>query len=334
MPVKPSGDDGGTARAVLAQLADGATHSGERLAERLGVTRAAVWKQIRQLREAGLPLDAVAGRGYCLPWPLELLDRERIQAALPASIRAGLGTLEVLWRPGSTSDVARDRLADDPSAPCAILAECQRAGRGRRGRPWLSPPGLNLYLSLGLRFDTGAMGLAGLSLAVGVMLLRALEDAGCNGVQLKWPNDLVADGAKLAGVLLEIEGEYGGPSDVVIGIGLNLRMPAALRTAAGQPVTDLATLMEGAMPARNLLAARVLTRLIEGTRQFAAHGYAAFADEYARHDALIGRPLRIHAAHGDWQGTGTGIDARGALKVRTAQGVVAVDSAEVSVRRA
>lgn len=324
----------GAARHVLAQLADAQVHSGQGLAARLGVTRAAIWKNVGQLRKQGLPIMAVAGQGYQLPWPVELLDIKQIRAALPASAGKLLAKRDILWRPSSTSDVLRQQTASISASPRFVLAESQSAGRGRRGRKWVSAPGLNICLSLGVRFDCGAVGLAGLSLAVGVMLVRALSDAGYTGAGLKWPNDLVVDKAKLAGVLVELEGEYSGPSIVIIGVGLNLRMPPLQRTVAGQPTTDLASLMSGRVPSRNALVASMIERLFEGMGQFQQHGFAAFADEYAQRDLLHGKSLKIVAPQTTWYGQGAGVDARGALRVQTKTGRVSVDSAEVSVRRA
>ncbi len=321
-----------TTREVLSRLADAEVHSGQDLAAHLGVTRAAIWKNVRQLRQQGLPVAAVAGRGYQLPWPLELLNERQIRKSLSRSSSKALVSLDILWRPSSTSDVLHQQAAPLSAGPSVVLAESQSAGRGRRGRVWLSPPGLNICFSLGLRFDCGAVGLAGLSLAVGVMLMRVLEDAGFTEAGLKWPNDVVVNTAKLAGVLVELQGEYSGPSSVIIGIGLNLRMPSAHAATAGQAVADLASLMPGRLPSRNALVAIMIERLLEGLEQFRRDGFAAFADDYARHDLLLGKPLKIVGPQGTWYGQGAGVDARGALRVKTDTGLVTVDSAEVSVR--
>ncbi len=334
MPAQDPGGAAGTARAVLAGLADSRVHSGQDLADRLGMTRAAIWKQVAALREQGLPIAAVAGRGYQLPWPLELLDKDTIMAALGAPSRKALASLDVVWRPTSTSDLLRQRSHALDHACRVVLAESQSAGRGRRGRAWLAPPGVNICLSAGLRFECGAVGLAGLSLATGVMLVRALNDIGCSQAGLKWPNDVVTDSGKLAGILVEIDGEYSGPSDVVIGVGLNLRGSEALCAAAGQPVAALVDLLPDGLPSRNALAAALIRRLLEGLDDFRHNGFAAFADDYARDDRLLKQDLRIVTGRGEWHGQGAGIDANGALRVRTAEGIVPVDSAEVSVRSA
>ncbi|MGN2241928.1 biotin--[acetyl-CoA-carboxylase] ligase [Frateuria sp. GZRR33] len=321
------------AQHLLAALASGEAVSGAQLAERAGVTRAAIWKQVETLRARGVPVEARGAAGYRLPWPVQLLDAGRIRAALPRACAARLGGLEVHWELDSTSSELQRRLAEAPDLGM-VLAETQTAGRGRRGRSWLSPPGLNLYLSCLKRFDRGFAALSGLSLAVGTMVLRAIDSLGIEGAGLKWPNDVLAGGGKLAGVLVELSGEYQGPCAAVIGVGLNLRLTEALREQAGQPACDLATLATE-LPDRNLVAARLIAALVEGLREFERHGFAPFAADYARHDLLAGRPLKLSGAQGHFEGVGAGVDARGALQVRLADGELrSIDSADVTVRRA
>lgn len=322
------------AQQLLAELASGTAVSGAALAERSGVTRAAIWKQVEALRARGLPIEARGAVGYRLPWPLQLLDEELIRRSLPAATVARLGALELHWELDSTSSELQRRgaAASDLSV---LMAETQSAGRGRRGRAWLSPPGLNLYLSCLKRFDHGFAALSGLSLAVGVIVLRALESLGIAGVGLKWPNDVLAAQGKLAGVLVELSGEYQGPCAAVIGIGLNLRLTDALREQAGQPVSDLAMLTDGLPPDRNRVAACLIGALVDGLIRFDQDGFASFAADFARYDLLHGQPLRLSGALGEFDGHGAGVDARGALLVRMADGELrSIDSADVTVRRA
>lgn len=321
------------AQHLLALLAPGEPLSGERLAEQAGVTRAAIWKQIQALRSRGVPIEARGAAGYRLPWPLQMLDAKRIRAAVPAASRKRLGELEVHWELDSTSSELQRR-GSDAADLSVVIAETQSAGRGRRGRTWLSPPGLNLYLSCLKRFDGGFAALSGLSLAVGVVLLRALESLGIDEAGLKWPNDVLARGGKLAGILVELSGEYQGPCAAVIGIGLNLRLTEALRDQAGQPTCDLATLAPGELPDRNQVAAALITALAEGLTQFEREGFAGFVDDYAARDLLKEVPLRVQGAQGTLEGVGAGVDERGALLVQAADGLHRIDSADVSVRRA
>ncbi|HET6587195.1 MAG TPA: biotin--[acetyl-CoA-carboxylase] ligase [Oleiagrimonas sp.] len=315
-------------REVLKTLASGKSVSGAGLAERIGVTRAAVWKHIDALRSRGLPIDARTGLGYRLPWPTQMLDAAEIEARLDA---ADKGLLEVHWELDSTSSELVRRQDGLPDL-YVVLAEGQQAGRGRRGRMWLSPPGLNIYLSCLKRFEQGFAGLSGLSLTVGVAVAQALEDVGVTDAGLKWPNDILARGGKLAGILVELNGEYQGPCVAIVGVGVNVRLPPSMREGIEQPVMDLAGLCDGQPPDRNLVAARLVTRLRASLRGFETHGFSAFADDFARLDLLRGKSLRLHGAQGTFEGVGAGVDTQGALLVRTGQGEIRVDSAEVTVR--
>jgi BirA family transcriptional regulator, biotin operon repressor / biotin---[acetyl-CoA-carboxylase] ligase len=318
---------------ILAALATGEALSGSRLAAEAGLTRAAIWKQIETLRHRGVPIESAGSAGYRLPWPIQMLDEASIRADLPAAIARRIGALDLHWELDSTSSELQRRGADAADFSI-VMAETQTAGRGRRGRSWLSPPGMNLYVSCLKRFDAGFASLSGLSLATGVIVLRALHALGITGPKLKWPNDVLAESGKLAGILVELSGEYQGPCAAIVGIGLNLRLTPALREQAGQPVCDLATLTHGAPPDRNRMAAALIASLVEGLHQFEREGFAAFVDDYAEHDALHGVPLRISGAAGEFDGVGAGIDARGALQVKTAAGMQQIDSADVTVRRA
>ncbi|AIF49445.1 biotin--[acetyl-CoA-carboxylase] ligase [Dyella japonica] len=320
------------AQELLVALADGGMVSGAQLAERAGVTRAAIWKQIEALRARGMPVESRGTAGYCLPWPVQLLDDAALRAVLPAGVRSRLGTLELHWEIDSTSSEIQRRQADLPDLSM-VLAETQTAGRGRRGRRWLSPPGLNVYLSCLKRFDAGFGALSGLSLAVGVMVMRTLSTLGIEGAGLKWPNDVLSADGKLAGILVELGGEYQGPCAAVIGVGLNVRLTEALHEQAGQPVNDLTTLA-GEAPDRNRVAAALVAALAEGLDQFEREGFAAFVDDYARHDLLRGKPLRVQGATSVLEGIGAGVDERGALLLTTDDGVHRIDSADVTVRRA
>lgn len=318
---------------LLTALAPGDLISGAGLAAQTGITRAAIWKQVEALRARGVPIEAKGAAGYRLPWPLQMLDVERIRAGLPAAVIPLLGALEVHWELDSTSTELQRRGAQATDFSI-LLAETQTAGRGRRGRQWLSPPGLNLYLSCLKRFDRSFASLAGLSLAIGVIVMRTLETLGISGAGLKWPNDILTSEGKLGGILVELSGEYQGPCAAVIGIGLNVRLTPSLREQAGQPASDVASLTSGNPPDRNHLAAMLIAALVDGLRQFEHEGFRAFIDDYARHDLLDGATLQLTGGLGAIEGLGAGVDARGALQLRMGDGSLrAIDSADVTVRR-
>jgi BirA family biotin operon repressor/biotin-[acetyl-CoA-carboxylase] ligase len=315
---------------VLALLASGDCHAGPEMARRLGISRAAVWKQIEALRAAGLDVQS-SEAGYRLTPPLEWLDPTAILASLPAAVRRRIGGIENHWRLDSTSSECLRR-ADRLPDRSFVFADWQDAGRGRRGRQWISPPATNLQFSCLKQFACGYAALSGLSLAVGIAVANALEGCGVAGIGLKWPNDLVHDDAKLGGILIELGGEFMGPCHAVIGVGINLRVPQAMRRALDRRCTDLEHLCGGGLPSRNALAAALVARLVEVLDVFGESGFAAFADAWATRDALAGRAIRVDGARGVFEGTAAGVDARGALRVRRDGVIECLDSAEVTVR--
>ena len=321
-------------RALLLRLAEGPV-SGDVLAAELGLTRAAVWKRIEALREAGVAIDAAPGRGYRLAQPLDLLDADAIRTALPADVRADLAGLDVAWSLASTnSTLLRD---EAPARGCAaLLAERQTGGRGRRGRTWASPLAAHVYLSLARRFEGGLARLGGLSLVAGIAAAEALHALGLAEVRLKWPNDLVvADAAglrKLGGLLVEGGGEAGGAARAVIGLGLNVRMPPAVAAGIDQPWIDLAGL-RSPPPPRNAVAAMLLAHLLPALRLFDARGLAPFLPRYAALDVLAGRAIRVHEATGAFDAVALGLADDGALRLRDAEGGERhVHAGDVSVR--
>lgn len=319
---------------VLDALADGERHSGEALAARFGISRAALAKRIDKLRDWGVALDAQAGMGYQLAHPLERLDAARIAAALPPPVRALGLSVAVETRIDSTNTRLLD--TDPAQDPQALFAESQTAGRGRRGRDWVSPFGSNLYLSLAWSFPAWPARLTTLPLAVAVALARALSTLGLDEAGIKWPNDLHIDGRKLAGVLIEPRGEAGGPCRVVVGVGLNLQMQDAQATTIGQPWSSLAEALASrgrAMPPREAVAVAVLGELALALRHFEDHGFAPFSAEWNRRDVLRDRAVRIDG-NAAAEGIARGIDGDGGLLVDTDAGRRVVHAGEVSVRAA
>lgn len=321
-------------RTLLQRLAAGPV-SGDLLARESGLTRAAVWKRIDALREAGIAIAASPRHGYCLEQPLDLLDAGAIRAALANTVRAQLASLEIAWSLDSTnSELLR---GEPPARGCRVLlAERQTGGRGRRGRSWASPLAAHVYLSIARRFDGGLARLGGLSLVAGIAACEALRAMGFAEVGLKWPNDLVvADRCglrKLGGLLVEGGGEVAGAARAVIGLGLNVRMPAEVAKTIDQPWIELAA-MSSDVPARNAVVAMLLSHLLPALQQFDAEGLAAFLPRYTALDALAGRALHVHGADGTWPATAVGIAADGALRVRDADGrVCQVHAGDVSVR--
>ena len=310
-------------------LANGRFQSGEALGQRLGVSRAAVWKQVRDLERMGLQVQAVRGKGYRLAQPLELLCLDAIQAQLSAEVRESLAAVEHFHEISSTNDYLRQQL--DAASGTLCLAERQTHGRGRRGRQWISPYGTNLYLSLLWRFERGLAALGGLSLVVGIALVRALRELGVQGAGLKWPNDVYLGNAKLAGILIEIAGETVGPCAAVIGLGVNVSMPEQGGSQIDQPWTDLSRAC-GRPVSRNQLAGRVIEQLLLAVREFDRSGLISFRDEWRQHDLSYGQSVQLRLVDGTIPGTGAGIDDDGAFLLDTPNGVRRFTSGEVSLR--
>ena len=321
-------------RGLLERLARGPV-SGSVLAHELGLTRAAVWKRIDGLRDAGIEIAAGPGHGYRLAQSLELLDAALIRAQLPAGAGAQLAVLEVAWTLDSTNSELLRR--QTPTHGCAVLlAERQSGGRGRRGRQWASPLAAHVYLSVARLFEGGLARLGGLSLVAGVACCDALHALGHRSVALKWPNDLVlAEGRglrKLGGLLVEGGGEAGGAARAVIGIGINVRMPQAQADGIDQPWIDLAG-MATDTPSRNAVVAAVLAQLLPALELFDAEGLAPFLSRYAAHDVLRGREVQVLDAQGSWHANVLGIADDGALRVRDGDGNERrVHAGDVSVR--
>ncbi|MDH5835373.1 bifunctional biotin--[acetyl-CoA-carboxylase] ligase/biotin operon repressor BirA [Luteimonas kalidii] len=320
-------------RALLQRLAAGPV-SGDTLAREAGQTRAAVWKRIQALREAGVAIEAQPGRGYVLAGSVDLLDAQRIHAALPPALQADVDTLEVAWSLDSTSSELLRRTQAGRGVQ-VLLAERQTGGRGRRGRPWASPLAANLYLSVARRFEGGLARLGGLSLVAGVAVVESLRALGIGRAGLKWPNDVVvADGErlrKLGGILVEGGGEHGGPARAVIGIGLNVRMPDATGAGIDQPWIDLRALHDPPPP-RDAVAAALLGTLLPALSAFDREGLAPVLARYAGCDVLAGREVRVQAGDGVHQGMALGLAGDGALRVRTPLGERVFHAGEASLR--
>jgi BirA family biotin operon repressor/biotin-[acetyl-CoA-carboxylase] ligase len=322
------------AERVFLTLADGEFHSGAALAARHGLTRSAVWKAVRVLRELGLSVQAVTNRGYRLAAPLVPLDAQRIRTGLPPPVLARLRQGEVAWTVGSTNTELLARAPPLPGQFDFLLAEFQSAGRGRHARTWLAPPGGAICLSLSWSFAALPSGAGALSLAMGVAALRALATLGKLPVGLKWPNDLLADGRKLGGMLLELRSEGGGPAQVVYGIGLNVTLGPELRarlTTSGLEPTDLAALGVTHCD-RNRLASELIAAAIDAFVLFEREGFRAFFEDWQNADLLRGHTITVSGAGAEVSGRAAGVDSDGALLVETPAGIKRFISGEVSVR--
>lgn len=318
-----------TANAVIRALGDGEFHSGEQLARQLQISRSAVWKHLRRFEAGGLEILSVPGRGYRLAAPLDWLDVAEIRAHLSPASRRQLATLTLLDQVDSTNTWL---MAQARALPAVCLAERQTAGRGRRGRQWVSPFAANLYMSCGWRFDDLPPGFAALAMVAAVAAVRALSGLGVSGVAIKWPNDLLVAGKKLGGILVDMQGEPPGQVRAVVGIGINVRMPAAAAAHIDQPWTDLATQMSEHIPRRNVLAAALIEELLTALPRFAREGFAAFAADWRALDLVAGKTVQLHQQHHTIHGTALGVDQDGALLLHTGGGTQRFVSGDLSLR--
>ncbi|MFT5419389.1 MAG: BirA family biotin operon repressor/biotin-[acetyl-CoA-carboxylase] ligase [Candidatus Endobugula sp.] len=315
---------------LLHLLADGEFHSGSIVGEALGVSRTAVWKHLQKLALMGLSAESVKGKGYRLVGGLEMLSHAKITCGLKTLAAAELSAVDVLLETASTNAVAASHVFSSAAKGYACLAEYQQAGRGRRGRQWVSPFGHNIYLSVVWQFDGGVAQLEGLSLAVGVVVANVLAGFGLSDAQLKWPNDILLQGRKLGGVLLEMSGDPAGVCQVVVGIGLNVRMPAD--AAIDQPWASIAEQLPNI--SRNQLAAELLNQLAEMLASFHLKGFSAYRDTWQDLDAYVGRSVVVTSGQRALEGVAAGVCDNGALRLQADGEEHTIHGGEVSLRLA
>ena len=314
---------------LLELLSDGKLHSGQELANLLGVSRTAVWKQLSKLEALGLELESQPGRGYCLTGGLEFLNKQSINAELPSSTIEHISQFEILKIIDSTNAYL---LKQDPQEKIMVcMAECQTAGRGRRGRTWVSPFAKNIYLSLKMTLDSGLGALEGLSLAVGVAIVRSLINLGAQGVQLKWPNDVLWCGRKLGGILIEVVGDPSGRCHIVVGIGLNINADKAMLVSIEQPWVSLNEIL-GYRPVRNLVAARLLNEVVALLTTYERDGFGVYRAEWEKLNAHAGLSVNLHLGSTVVAGFVRGVNATGALILSTDNGEQIFHGGEVSLR--
>lgn len=328
---------------VLSQLTHERFTSGSHIAAHLGVSRSAVSEALKEADGAGIRVFSLTRKGYRLAAPFERLSPETLHRLLgPAARRLDVEVVETIE---STNTTLMQRANLGAPSGASLAAEMQTAGRGRRGRSWQGVLGGSLTFSLLWRFDRGAAQLAGLSLVVGVAIVRALRKSfaanvepalqvtsSANDIALKWPNDIVWRGRKLGGVLIETQGDVLGPTAVVIGIGLNTRMATETKSAIDQPVADWSDVV-GSEMSRNALLAGILGELVTVLDAFELHRFGGFRDEWIAMHALQGAVVSVTQADKTvFEATVCGVADDGALLVRRGKETLTLTSADVRVR--
>lgn len=307
------------AHALLNLIGDGNFYSGEALGQCLGVSRAAVWKRLEELKTAGVEVESIRGKGYRLLDGRPLLSKKNIQLYLDQQNAFSVDELHVDYVIDSTNRKLMRRIVENSHKPlrAVCVAEAQSAGQGRRGRQWQSPFGRNVYFSMSWPFSGGAASLSGLSLAVGVALIDALSAFDTNNIKLKWPNDVLLDNKKLAGVLIEIAGDAMGECHAIIGIGLNVAMPEEEMHSVDQPWTDLVSgLSVGPEIDRNSLIASLIQSLGKMLFEFESEGFAPFYEQWMLLNAHANKPVQLVSGNKITQGVMLGITPDGGVRLK------------------
>ncbi|PSS45519.1 biotin--[acetyl-CoA-carboxylase] synthetase [Enterobacter sp. FS01] len=310
---------------LIAILADGDFHSGEQLGEQLGMSRAAINKHIQTLRDWGVDVFTVPGKGYSLPEPVQLLNESFIHSQIADNSVAVLPVID------STNQYLLDRLNELQSGDSCV-AEYQQAGRGRRGRKWFSPFGANLYLSMYWRLEQGPAAAIGLSLVIGIVLAEVLQSLGADDVRVKWPNDLYLKDRKLAGILVELTGKTGDAAQIVMGAGINLVMRNVQADDINQGWINLQE--AGIAIDRNVLAVQVINELRHSLRIFEQEGLAPFLPRWEKLDNFVHRPVKLIIGDKEIFGTSRGINEQGALMLEQDGVIKPWVGGEISLRSA
>ena len=321
---------------LIKALAPGEFISGQLLGEVLCVSRTAVSKHVKVLIDMGLDIYSVTGKGYKLAEPLNLLSEEKITDYLSQLSKSNKVEVHTIID-STNSYLMRHLISHNKDRKAMLLqgqvclAEYQSDGRGRRGRQWVSPFGSHVYLSLYWQLEQGLSGAMGLSLVTALAISDAIKELLDINVELKWPNDIYIGGVKLAGILIELEGQASGPSDSVIGVGLNLRMPAHSAQLIDQPWTDLQSHSQKLID-RNQLCAVIISCLIDRLKSHQEKGLTAMVDEWHKQDVYLDKNVKLITGDRVTSGICRGINNQGALQLEVDGVIKSIYGGEVSLR--
>ena len=314
---------------LLRLLADGQLHSGQELAGVLGVSRTAIWKQLTKLESVGVELQSHPGKGYCLPGGLDFLDETRIRADLLPQVCDAIGQFKVFEMIDSTNAWL---MRQEPFPEISVcISECQTAGRGRRGRQWISPFAQNIYMSLRVNVDTGFGALEGMSLAVGVVVADALTDLGVTDIKLKWPNDILWQDRKLGGVLIEAAGDPSGSCHAVVGLGLNLKARPSMNKNIDQPWAALEEILP-ILPGRNESVIALLNYIVPMLKNYETLGFKSYKSKWETLNAHLNQRVNLQTGASQTAGVVRGVSDSGGLIVASERGLETFHGGEVSLR--
>ncbi|MCH7425083.1 bifunctional biotin--[acetyl-CoA-carboxylase] ligase/biotin operon repressor BirA [Shewanella xiamenensis] len=309
-------------REILGLLSSEHFVSGEELATQLGISRAAVSKHVDALEDYGVAIYSVKGRGYKLANPISLIDSAR----LIQSIDNRCFYFDEI---PSTNGFMLSHTSELKSGDVCV-AEYQSAGRGRRGRIWVSPYGHHLYFSQFWSFPQGMAQAMGLSLVVACSLVEVLKSFGVDNIGVKWPNDIYLNYKKLAGILIEMSGQADSECQLIIGIGVNMAMSEDQGKGIDQPWSDLSSLTD--MPNKTDLVIALHKQLKRDIQLFEREGLAAFKTRWQQADLFHGKEIRLLMGENHVDGICRGIDEQGAVLLEAADGIQAYIGGEISLR--
>lgn len=309
-------------------LSDGEFHDGTMLGCRLSITRSAVWKMMKKLERYGIQIESVKGRGYSLRESIILLEEKLIRSHLQDK-KLQLHLFESIT---STNDFLKELPSGQGIQVC--LAEQQTAGRGRLGRSWYSPFGKNIYLSCLYPFQKDVSELAGLSLVVSLALCSALREFGIEKhVHVKWPNDIVCQSKKLAGIIIDVQAESHGVSHAVIGIGVNVNMGHEDDSEIQQPWISMRD-VRGDFLDRNHVAGVVINQLLHYLKRFNQTGFESFIAEWNAAEAMHNKQITLKTLNETFTGVMSGINAQGHLLLKMSDGQTrAFSSGDATIKK-
>jgi len=316
---------------LIKQLTTGQFVSGQTIGEMLGISRSAVSKHIKGLSEMGLDVYRVTGKGYRIAEPIILLDKKVIEQTLSTAYPKR--NIEVHSVIDSTNDYLMRNIHLNIAQGSTCVAEYQSAGRGRRGRQWISPFGSHIYMSMYWHLEQGMSAAMGLSVVAALAVSDAIKALYQIEVELKWPNDIYVKGKKLAGILIDLEGQALEPCHIVIGLGINVNMPSQSGAAIDQPWTDLQSHSQQTVN-RNLLVAKLIDCLTSRLIEHSEHGINQMLVDWQQADLYLNKPVRLITGEKETQGICRGINNQGALLLETDGIVKPIYGGEVSLRGA
>ncbi|OKY26864.1 MULTISPECIES: bifunctional biotin--[acetyl-CoA-carboxylase] ligase/biotin operon repressor BirA [Thalassotalea] len=314
---------------ILIALADGQFVSGESLGERFGISRAAVSKHIKGIGELGIDVFRVSGKGYRLAQPINMLDKRQILTHIDQAYSDTIIDTNVLI--DSTNSELMRRIPSQLTRGQVCIAECQSAGRGRRGREWVSPFGSHVYMSMYWYLEQGMSAAMGLSMVTALAISDAIKSLYDIDVGLKWPNDIYLKGVKLAGILIELEGQALDPCHCVIGLGVNVDMPNNVTDKIDQQWTDLQSHVNKIID-RNQLAACIISKLRNRIFQHERSGLVDMIEDWQARDQFINQPVKLITGVNETHGICRGINSQGALLLEVDNKIQPIYGGEVSLR--